>query len=204
MKKTTKNFIVIALSLALMLGNIISVHAAENTENLQNVNISEATYEIAPPEEDAILLNTNTYYADNSKITTKTYQLSDGSIVTDTINEGNPNTRSKNGSDVVTRTKTKDGWGTVTLTAYFDWYTKFPFSYVRCSSMTSSFDADDSNPSIGIQGEIIEYYTSDYVSIGKAEASVTYNLYRYYFPSPEYEFISLTIVCTDEGTISDR
>lgn len=203
MRNIIKKFLIIALGYILILGNVVSVHAVENVEDSQNTNTSGVVYKIAAPEEDAILLNTNTIFQNDSKITTTTYQLSDGSIVTDTLNEGILNARSSSGSDVVTRSKTKSGWGTLTITAYFDWYTKTPFSYVRCSSMSSSFVADSSY-SVGISGEITESYTSDYVSIGKAHATASCTLYRYYLPSVELNDISLTIECSDEGTISDR
>jgi len=124
------------------------------------------------------------------------YILSDGSRITDTV------TYSMYGyySKVVTRTKSLAGWGVLSITATFDWYTEGLFSYVRCSSMTSSFTP--SNSSVVVSGDISTSYTSNYVAIGKANATASCALCRHYTGELEMNYISLSIDCSDEGTIS--
>lgn len=192
-------YIMIALCCVLIMENAFSVHAATGDFYSENESEYESRYVLAPPEEDAIVINSDSFYEDGRRITTTTYQMSDGSIITDTINEGVNGNRSSEGSDVVTRSKTVNGWGTLTIIAAFDWYTEIPFSYVRCSYMYSYF-----TPSPGvIYGDITNSYTSDYVAIGKASANARVTLTGH-FPELAVYLMELTIECSDSGTISDH
>lgn len=166
MKNLLKRMFIMIFALALVLTNNMSVKASENAEH----ETEGVVFMMEEPEEGSIIVSENTQFENNRKITTLVYQLQDGTVVTDTLDEGNPTMRSNSGSDTVTRQKTVSGWGTLTVTGTFDWYTKFPFSYVRCSSMSSSYSGNGEVTSTN------QSRTENYVSIGKAQATASYDL----------------------------
>ena len=148
---------------------------------------------------DAVLISSDTYIKDGRQISVNIYELPDGTIIKDTLDISAFAQYSSEGSDTVTRKREISQWGSVTITASFQWYTEGFFSYVKCSSMTSSYS---------INSQVIvtkweESYTKDYVSIGKAEAKVAYKFVNSIIPT---QFIDKTfkITCTDSGTISDN
>ncbi len=127
------------------------------------------------------------------------YELQDGTIVKDVIKTPTVSILSKNGTDKVVRTRTISGWGTITLSASFKWYTKKYFSYVKCEKMNATYSVK--------KGIIVDKwkksYTKDYVSIGKAHAQVSYYFYHKNIPT-QYKKGTFKITCSDSGTISDN
>lgn len=94
-------------------------YSIENNENLSNYNI----------------ISTENYIKNDRLITKTVYQQPDGTIITDTLDISAIAPASRNGSDTATRTRTISGWGSVSITASFKWYTKGMFSYVKCTSI---------------------------------------------------------------------
>lgn len=101
-------------------------YSIENNENLSNYNI----------------ISTENYIKNDRLITKTVYQQPDGTIITDTLDISAIAPASRNGSDTATRTRTISGWGSVSITASFKWYTKGMFSYVKCTSMSASHSLD--------------------------------------------------------------
>ena len=123
----------------------------------------------------AKLISEKEYVENDRRISEKIYEQEDGTIIIDTLNVGADLMRSSNGSDTATRTRTISGWGSITITATFDWYTEGVFSYVRCSSMSASRSL--------ASGVAVSTWTtsstSNYVAIGTAKAQVEYYFYNY-------------------------
>ena len=132
-------------------------------------------------------------------ITTSIYELSDGTIMTDIFERAFINARSKNGSDTATRTRKLDEWGSITLTASFKWRTEGMFSYVKCTSASASRDLDSN----AVVSKWLLTRTEDEVSMGKANATLSYNMYNRQAPF-QYRDGSVRITCSDSGTISDN
>ena len=133
-------------------------YSIENNENLSNYNI----------------ISTENYIKNDRLITKTVYQQPDGTIITDTLDISAIAPASRNGSDTATRTRTISGWGSVSITASFKWYTKGMFSYVKCTGMSASHSLDS-------RAKVSTWeknYTKDYVSIGTAKAQVKYYFYN--------------------------
>jgi hypothetical protein len=158
-------------------------YSIENNENLSNYNI----------------ISTENYIKNDRLITKTVYQQPDGTIITDTLDISAIAPASRNGSDTATRTRTISGWGSVSITASFKWYTKGMFSYVKCTGMSASHSLDS-------RAKVSTWeknYTKDYVSIGTAKAQVKYYFYNSKNPA-QYQDGTFKITCSDEGTISDN
>ena len=158
-------------------------YSIENNENLSNYNI----------------ISTENYIKNDRLITKTVYQQPDGTIITDTLDISAIAPASRNGSDTATRTRTISGWGSVSITASFKWYTKGMFSYVKCTSMSASHSLDS-------RAKVSTWeknYTKDYLSIGTAKAQVKYYFYNSKNPA-QYQDGTFKITCSDEGTISDN
>ncbi len=195
-----KKFINI-LSLTFMFTLLITSQPAYANElSKNNLNGSYASCS----ENDSMLINakllsSNSYIGNGRLITTDIYEQADGTIITDILNVSAATTYSKNGSDTATRTRTISGWGSITITASFSWYTEGMFSYVKCSSMDASY----SMVSSAVKSTWETSYTSDYVSVGSASAQVKYSFYNKDFPA-QYQNGTFKITCTDSGSISDN
>lgn len=149
--------------------------------------------------EDATLLNIESDVVDGKLITIKTYELPDGTKVIDTLTVSAVRPYSPSGTDTATRTREISNWGKISLTASFQWYTEGLFSYVKCTSMSTS-------RSLNANAVVSTWETSrtnDYVSVGKAHAQVKYYFYNSQFPV-QYTDGTFKITCTDSGTISDN
>lgn len=176
----------------------------EITQYTEDKNTQYVSYSIDVDENDPALVDAeliaSTIDEENGRIiTTNIYEQQDGTIITDELNVSAIATYSKNGSDTATRTRTISGWGSITITASFDWYTKGRFSYVRCSSMSAYYSMN----SLAVNSKWDTSRTSDYVSIGKATAKVSYYFYNKSFPS-QYQDGTFKVTCSDEGSISDN
>ena len=68
--------------------------------------------------------------------------------------------------------KNINDWGKITLSAKFDWLKQGNFKYVSCSSASGSFYLVNSS----ITSRIQTTRTSNYVSVGKAEAKSVFYL----------------------------
>lgn len=138
---------------------------------------------------------------ENGRISTiTTYILEDGTRMVDTFTRGdNLLSRSKSGSDTATRTRSLDEWGSISLTASFSWRTEGMFSYVKCTSASAS-------KNLSSQAAVSTWdltKTSDEVSIGTAKASIKYYIYNTIIHG-QHRDGTLTIKCSDSGTISDN
>lgn len=166
------------------------------------ISESEFSYELEAEEpaiDNAEILSEKEYVKDGRKIIITTYEQEDGTIIVDTLNVGVNMLRSSNGSDTATRTRSISQWGTITITASFDWYTEGLFSYVRCSGMSANYSMDE-------KAECSKWETSrtsNYVSIGRAEAQVNYRFHNSAFPA-QYQEGTFKITCTDKGSITDN
>lgn len=148
---------------------------------------------------NATKISDSEYTVNGRKTTETVYMQPDGTIITDTFTVGTNMLKSPKGSDTATRTRTISGWGSITLTASFSWYTEGIFSYVKCSSMSAT-----KTLSSGVVASTWETSrTSDYVSIGSAKAQVTYYFYNSAVPY-QHQDGTFKITCTDNGTISDN
>lgn len=193
MKKITTLFLIGAI-----IFNIDSnAYAKQLQENDKN------SYENASEESDedvllsdAVLISSDTYTEGGKEVICDIYLKPDGTKVIDTLAIDSLTVYSTQGTKSATRTREITGWGTVTLTANFTWYTEIPFSYVKCTYADYSFSLDSKVALNNIRLS----YTKDYVSIGKASAKVSYYMYNKTFPA---QFIdsSFKITCTDTGVI---
>ena len=197
MKKFKKYSGIISLILIVAMSFSTTAFAAVPNDAKPYVNYS---IEIDDPTlADAVKISSDSYVENGRLITVDVYRMSDGTIITDTFERSATAAFSSEGRDSATRTRKINTWGTVTLTASFDWYTEGAFSYVRCSSASASHDLDE-------KAEVSTWKvtrTSNYVSVGKASGQVKYRFYNRTVP---VEGISgtLKITCTDTGTISDN
>lgn len=149
--------------------------------------------------EEAEIISEETRLDGDRLIIEKVYRQSDGTLITDTLNVSAVAQYSKNGSDTTTRTRNISNWGTITITASFDWYTQGMFSYVKCTSMSASHALD----SKAVVSKWETSCTDKYVSIGKAKAQVEYYFYNSEVPY-QYQDGTFKITCSDSGTISDN
>ena len=144
-------------------------------------------------------ISSESYVEDGRLVEVDVYQQADGTIITDTFERSATALYSAEGSDTATRTRTIDQWGSITLTASFRWYTEGLFSYVKCTSMRATRNLD----SKAVVSTWETDYTKDYVSIGTAQASVSYYMYNREVPV-QHQSGTFKITCTDEGVISDN
>lgn len=179
---------------------VFSFNSKVHAKRLEQDNLSLVEAEESSEDtflSNAVLVSTDTYVKDGREITCNTYVKSDGTKVIDTLSVDIVSTYSLSGTKTATRTREITGWGTVTLTASFAWYTEVPFSYVKCTYADYLFSLDSKAALSKVQLS----YTKDYVSVGKANAQVSYYMYNKTFPA---QFVDDTfrITCTDTGTIS--
>ena len=166
---------------------------------------SYVSYSIEIEDDDTLvnadMISTNSYIENGRLITEQVYEQPDGTIITDILDVSAIAPLSKNGTDTATatRTRTISGWGSITITASFKWYTEGLFSYVKCTSMTASHSLKSQ---VGVS-TWDKSYTKDYVSIGKAKAQVEYFFYNSVNPI-QYQNGTFKITCSDSGTISDN
>lgn len=92
-----------------------------------------------------------------------------------------------------------DDWGSISITASFKWRTAGRFSYVKCTSVSTSKNL--SSNAVVNKWDVTK--TSEEVTIGRAKASVDYYMYNKQIPV-QYRKGNLTIWCSDSGTISDN
>lgn len=147
----------------------------------------------------ATLISSNSYIENDRMITVTVYEDTDGTIITDTLSVSATAAYSKSGSDTVTRTRTLSDWGSITITATFEWYEDGLFSYVKCKSMRAyksfrpqfSFSVWETS------------YTSEDVAIGTAKAQVKYAVNNT-LAFASYKKGTFKITCSDTGKISDN
>lgn len=193
MKKITIYTMGLMMAILMLFGsNRLEVHAAEEKYVEYDIEFDEGL-------EDAVLTSSSSYIEDGRLITIKEYLLPDGSTIVDTMSVSAVATLSSEGRDTATRTRKLSDWGTITITATFDWYTEGAFSYVKCVDM----DATKRLSSGAVASKWEKSSTSDYVSLGKAKAQVSYYIYDKDIPTNHTDG-TFTITCSDSGTISDN
>ncbi len=193
MKKITIYTMGLMMAILMLFGsNRLEVHAAEEKYVEYDIEFDEGL-------EDAVLTSSSSYIEDGRLITIKEYLLPDGSTIVDTMSVSAVATLSSEGRDTATRTRKLSDWGTITIKATFDWYTEGAFSYVKCVDM----DATNRLSSGAVASKWEESFTSDYVSLGKAKAQVSYYIYDKDIPTNHTDG-TFTITCSDSGTISDN
>jgi len=167
----------------------VNVYADTILDNDNNLEVSSGLKEIS----------SDVYYENDQIISESVYEDENGTIIIDSLETSINALKSKKGTDTATRSRTISGWGTVTITAKFQWYTANGFSYVKCVSMNAYRSLSD-----GVSvAKWDKSYTSDYVSIGNAVAKVEYQFYNSSNPV-QYQKGTFKITCTDTGTISDN
>ncbi len=185
--------------ISLLLINSTDVFAASINNVEKDIPHVEYSIEFEDSLENAEVISSQSNIIDERLVLETVYQQSDGTIITDTLIYSAIAPLSENGSDTVTRIRTISGWGTISITASFDWYTKNLFSYVRCSSMSATYSINS-----GVVVSTWETdHSSEYLSIGKAEASVNYYMYNSAVPF-QFQEGTFKITCSDSGTISDN
>ena len=194
--KGIKITVVALLVVVTTMCNGFTVHASDFDEADSTISASS---DVDAALIGAQLISEKEYVENGRRISEKIYEQEDGTIIIDTLNVGANLLRSSNGSDTATRTRTISGWGSITITATFDWYTEGAFSYVRCSSMSASRSL--------VSGVVVSTWTtsrtSNYVAIGTANAQVEYYFYNSAVPF-QYQQGTFKITCTDDGSISDN
>lgn len=201
MRKIKKLFFTIVMTILLIVGMPVSVFAAESDQNAKNI-VPKVTYNIEMSDEalvGATHISSNIYQENGRLITVDVYEQQDGTIITDTFERSAIAMYSKEGSDTATRTRDLGNWGSISITASFKWYTEGGFSYVKCTSMST-------RQNLSSYAKVTtweESYTSNYVSIGSAKASVKYYMYNEQI-QVQYQEGTFSITCTDEGNISDN
>jgi len=196
--KNIRGFLATIMTLCIIMNCNITVFAANLSAEQPCINYS-IDIENDQALNDAIMISTNSYIENDRAITETVYRQSDGTVIVDTLNISAIAPFSKEGTDTATRKRTISGWGSITITASFKWYTEGLFSYVKCTSMSSSHSLD----SKAVVSKWEESYTKDYVSIGKATAQVEYYFYNSAVPF-QYQEGTFKITCSDSGTISDN
>lgn len=195
--KNARILIVAALVLCVVMRSDMNVFAGEiaRTEPYVSYSVEIDDESLA----GAIAISEENYIKNGRAITKTVYQQKDGTLITDTFDVSAVATLSKNGTDTATRTRSISGWGTITITAGFQWYTEGLFSYVKCTSMSASY-------SLASKVKVDTWeksYTKNYVKIGKAKAQVEY----YFYNSNaifQHQSGTFKITCSDSGTISDN
>lgn len=195
--KKFRSIIIIFICVLFVSTNRDFVCAADTISKGPNANLSVEIEDSAL--ENAKFISEESCIKKGRMITTKIYKQSDGTMITDVFDVSARSLFSKNGSDVTTRTRVISGWGTVSITAGFRWYTKGLFSYVKCTSMSASRSIN----SKAAVGTWETSYTDNYVSIGKAKAQVKYYFYNKSNPT-QFQDGTFKITCSDSGTISDN
>lgn len=176
--------------------NSVNVFAMDNNIEQKDINYSIEF-------EDDLLNNAtkiseeNVTYGDRIKTIT-TYILDDETEVVETFTRGNNlATRSDYGSDTASRTRTIKDWGSVTVTASFEWEKSKYVSYVECTSVSASKSLDS-------RAKVKEWNvdkTNGKVNIGTAKGYVDYHFYN---SLGQYVKGNVKITCTDTGKISDN
>ncbi|MCR5700778.1 MAG: hypothetical protein K6G76_01390 [Lachnospiraceae bacterium] len=128
------------------------------------------------------------------------YRQNDGTYITDTITHNRAVLTSKKGNDTVSRSKEVKNWGTVFLTATFDWYTNKYAAYVQCSSVSSSATLINKKKTTA---SLNTSKSNGYVMLGKAYGKVDYNLYNTKNPVL-CSTGNMKITCSDTGAINDK
>lgn len=189
-----KKIISLVLIFFVVLLNINSVVYAK-----QNNDVLEMDEEVEKNSflDDAICISNDTYISNGKEVTKTVYVKEDGTKIIDTLECDAVSLYSSSGSKTATRTRQIDGWGSVVLTATFDWYTKVPFSYVRCTTASYDFYL---NSNVALS-QIHLTHTDGYVSIGKANAKVSYFMYNKIY-NAQYVDDSFKIYCSDTGVIT--
>lgn len=198
--KTLKFFVSLGMAIMLTVGMSVSAFAADT--NISKLKDSEDAYSIDMDDTalvGATHVSSETYIENGRMITVDIYRQQDGTIITDTFERSATAMLSKEGTDTATRTRYLPEWGSISITASFKWYTQGNFSYVTCLSMNASHDLDER----AVLSKWEESYTEDFVSIGKAKASVRYSMYNSKYPG-QSQTGTFTITCTDDGQISDN
>lgn len=137
--KKNRMIIMIFLVLGIILNENIVTFAKDDETNVRYVKYSIENNEYLSSNN---IISTENYIKNDRLITKTVYQQPDGTIITDTLDISAIAPASRNGSDTATRTRTISGWGSVSITASFKWYTKGMFSYVKCTSMSASHSLD--------------------------------------------------------------
>ncbi len=194
MKRKSISILCIALAVNMLL-SVVAFAADINPEPYVEYTITASD----PTLDGAEHLSSDSYIENGRLITIDVYRMPDGMIVTDTLNRSAFAMYSSEGSDTVTRTKDLQSWGSITLTASFDWYTEDYFSYVRCSSASASHDIDEK---ADIRGFNVTK-SDGYIKLGTAYAQVAYKMIdkATSLMSTSGKF---KITCKDNGTISDN
>ncbi len=186
-----KIFFAILFASLMMLGNT-GVVLAKDTPNY-GIEFVDDTMLDGAVEVNKEVLNT-----DDGKITViTTYILPDGGIVTDTFTKSAVAALSNSGSDTVTRTRTYKDFFEVTLTASFEWGKSDGFQWVECTSADG--EVIQLRSDINIVEESVSH-DEGRIKLGAAYAKIRYNVHKYPHQNKEG---TLTIKCTDSGTISD-
>ena len=119
MKRKSISILCIALAVNMLL-SVVAFAADINPEPYVEYTITASD----PTLDGAEHLSSDSYIENGRLITIDVYRMPDGMIVTDTLNRSAFAMYSSEGSDTVTRTKDLQSWGSITLTASFDWYTE--------------------------------------------------------------------------------
>ena len=198
--KTMKSLVLVGTAIMLTFGMSVSSFAADacvgelkNSEGIYSIDMDDTALA------GAAHISSETYIENGRMITVDVYKQQDGTIITDTFERSATAMLSKEGTDTATRSRHLNGWGSISITASFKWYTQGNFSYVTCLSMNASHDLDKD----AVLSKWEESYTEDFVSVGAAKASVKYSMYNSKFPAQSQKG-TFTITCTDEGKISDN
>ena len=192
---------------ALMLSSATTALASEG--NVQEVNIS-SNEQYSIEFDDAALkgatkLSSETYEENGRLITVTKYLTVNGDIITDTFERSAVMALSKNGTDSATRRRDLGDYGTISVTASFQWYTDpnagaIGTSYVRCTGMSA---ARSGGKDFVKQSKWEKDYSSEYKAFGTAYTKLDYYLYNGNNPL-QYQSGTLKITCSDSGSISDN
>lgn len=146
----------------------------------------------------ANLIEENVSIENNIVTVKKIYLDKDGDRVESILKYDKPNYNERNssGNTSTTMNKNIEGWGKASLSAEFDWYTQGMYKYIRCSSAYGSFSPENSN----ITSYISTTKTSNYVSIGKANATSNFNIKDR--RTNKEKNTTLKIICDDNGNTS--
>jgi hypothetical protein len=154
----------------------------------------------------ATLVSEDTVIVNGREITTKIYILADGTQVVDELDKSALHLLSASGTNSVTRTRTvgNPAYVRLSISATFIWYTDtsglLPVKKVKCSSASFSKTALGSGYSSNPVWDTS--YTSNYVTIGSAKASVDFEFIQSHAAVPISGNFKIT--CTDDGNISDN
>lgn len=202
MKKRLRK-VVLPLSLISMLAlgstNVFANEIVDNTET--NSQVEETIleqFEEYYNDVDTVISETSETIG-NTKIIITTYIDKDGDTVTNTLSYEINKSRSNEYTAYADLDKNISGWATINLKATFKYYTQGYFSYVKCSSAIGEVDLASESISAG---KPVINKDSNYVTIGKADASISISMKD--SRTDKTKNGSLTITCTDTGRISSK